>query len=158
VILREEVMPSLKERLDSDLKEAQKARDMIRANVIRMLKTTIKNREVEKIGELTEQELLQAINSQVKTRLEAIEGFKKGGRDESVKKEEAELAILKAYLPAQLTKEELVALIEKAVAETEAAGPRDMGKVMKALMGDVTGKADGKLVSELVKEKLSSLS
>jgi uncharacterized protein len=151
-------MPSLKEQLDADLKEAQKARDTIRVNVIRMLKTTIKNREVEKIGELNDQELLQAINSQVKTRLEAIEGFKKGGRDESVKKEEAELAILKAYLPAQLSKEELVALIEKAVAETEAAGPRDMGKVMKALMGDVTGKADGKLVSELVKEKLSSLS
>jgi hypothetical protein len=151
-------MPSLKEQLDADLKEAQKARDMIRVNVIRMLKTTIKNREVEKIGELTDQELLQAVNAQVKTRLEAIEGFKKGGRDESVKKEEAELAILKAYLPAQLSKEELVALIEKAVTETEAAGPRDMGKVMKALMGDVTGKADGKLVSELVKEKLTSLS
>jgi len=151
-------MPSLKEQLDSDLKEAQKAKDTIRVNVIRMLKTTIKNREVEKIGELTEQELLQAVNSQIKTRLEAIEGFKKGGRDEMVKKEEAELAILKAYLPAQLSKEELVALIDKAVAETGAAGPRDMGKVMKALMGDVTGKADGKLVSELVKEKLSSLS
>ncbi len=151
-------MPSLKEQLDADLKEAQKARDMIRVNVIRMLKTTIKNREVEKIGDLTDQELLQAVNAQVKTRLEAIEGFKKGGRDESVKKEEAELAILKAYLPAQLSKEEIVALIEKAVTETEAAGPRDMGKVMKALMDDVTGKADGKLVSELVKEKLSSLS
>ena len=151
-------MPSLKEQLDFDLKEAQKARDTIRTNVIRMLKTTIKNREVEKIGELTEQELLQAVNSQIKTRLEAIEGFKKGGRDEMVKKEETELAILKAYLPAQLSKEELLALIDKAVTETGAAGPRDMGKVMKALMGDVTGKADGKLVSELVKEKLSSLS
>jgi uncharacterized protein YqeY len=151
-------MPSLKEQLDADLKEAQKARDSIRVNVIRMLKTTIKNREVEKIGELNEQELLQAINSQIKTRLEAIEGFKKGGRDESVKKEEAEMAILKKYLPAQLSREELIALIEKAVSETGAAGPKDMGKVMKALMADVTGKADGKLVSELVKEKLSSLS
>lgn len=151
-------MPSLKEQLDADLKESQKARDTIRVNVIRMLKTTIKNREVEKIGELTDQELLQAVNSQIKTRLEAIEGFKKGGRDEMVKKEEAELAILKAYLPEQLSREEIVALIEKAVTETGAAGPRDMGKVMKALITDVTGKADGKLVSELVKEKLSSLS
>ncbi len=151
-------MPSLKEQLDADLKESQKARDTIRVNVIRMLKTTIKNREVEKIGELTDQELLQAVNSQIKTRLEAIEGFKKGGRDEMVKKEEAELAILKAYLPEQLSREEIVSLIEKAVTETGAAGPRDMGKVMKALINDVTGKADGKLVSELVKEKLSSLS
>jgi uncharacterized protein YqeY len=151
-------MPSIKERLDADLKEAQKAKDTIRVNVIRMLKATIKNREVEKIGELTDQELLQAVNSQIKTRMEAIEGFKKGGRDEMVKKEEAEMAILKAYLPEQLSTEELVALIDRAVTETEAAGPRDMGKVMKALMPDVTGKADGKLVSELVKEKLSSLS
>jgi hypothetical protein len=151
-------MPSLKEQLDADLKEAQKARDTIRVNVIRMLKTTIKNREVEKIGELTDQELLQAVNSQIKTRLEAIDGFRKGGRDEMVKKEEAELAILKAYLPEQLSREEIMDLIEKAVTETGAAGPRDMGKVMKALINDVTGKADGKLVSELVKEKLSSLS
>ncbi len=151
-------MPSLKERLDADLKEAQKAKDTIRVSVIRMLKTTIKNREVEKIGELTEQELLQAVNSQIKTRQEAVEGFKKGGRDELAKKEEAEMAILKKYLPEQLSKEEIEALVEKAVVETEAAGPRDMGKVMKALMPDVTGKADGKLVSELVKEKLSSLS
>jgi uncharacterized protein YqeY len=151
-------MSSIKEQLDADLKEAQKAKDTIRVNVIRMLKTTIKNREVEKIGDLNEQELLQAVNSQIKTRMEAIEGFKKGGRDEMVRKEEAEMAILKAYLPEQLSREELAALIDKAVVETEAAGPRDMGKVMKALMPDVTGKADGKLVSELVKEKLSSLS
>ncbi len=151
-------MPSLKEQLDADLKVAQKAKDSIRVNVIRMLKTVIKNREVEKIGELTDQELLQAVNSQIKARVEAAEGFRKGGREEMAKKEEAEMAILKAYLPAQLSRDELVALIEKAVAETGAAGPRDMGNVMKALMPDVTGKADGKLVSELVKEKLSSLS
>jgi hypothetical protein len=151
-------MPSLKERLDAELKEAQKAKDTIRVNVIRMLKASIKNREVEKIGELTEQELLQAVNSQIKTRLEAIDGFRKGGREELAKKEEAEMAILKKYLPEQLSQEEIKALIEKAVIETGAAGPRDMGKIMKALMPDVTGKADGKLVSELVKEKLSSLS
>jgi hypothetical protein len=151
-------MPSLKERLDAELKEAQKAKDTIRVNVIRMLKASIKNREVEKIGELTEQELLQAVNSQIKTRLEAVDGFRKGGREELAKKEEAEMAILKKYLPEQLSQEEIKALIEKAVIETGAAGPRDMGKIMKALMPDVTGKADGKLVSELVKEKLSSLS
>jgi len=106
-------MPSLKEQLDADLKEAQKARDTIRVNVIRMLKTTIKNREVEKIGELTDQELLQAVNSQIKTRLEAIDGFRKGGRDEMVKKEEAELAILKAYLPEQLSREEIMDLSKR---------------------------------------------
>jgi uncharacterized protein YqeY len=150
-------MPTFKEKLDAELKEAQKSKDTIRVNVIRMLKASIKNREVEKIGELSEQELMQTINSQIKVRMEAIEGFKKGGREEQVKKEEAELALLKAYLPQQLTREELVSLIDKAVSESGAAGPRDMGKVMKLLMSDVTGKADGKLVSDLVKEKLSAL-
>ncbi len=150
-------MPSLKEQLDNDLKEAQKKKDTIRVSVIRMLKATIKNREVEKIGELTEQELLQAVNSQIKTRAEAIEGFRKGGREDMAKKEESEMAILKAYLPQQLTGEELSALVDKAVSESGAAGPKDMGKVMKLLMADVTGRADGKTVSELVKEKLSSL-
>jgi hypothetical protein len=150
-------MPSFKERLDNDLKEAQKKRDAIRVSVIRMLKATIKNREVEKIGELSEQELLQAVSSQIKTRAEAIEGFRKGGREDMAKKEESEMAILKAYLPQQLTGEELSKLVDKALAESGAAGPKDMGKVMKLLMADVTGRADGKIVSELVKEKLSSL-
>jgi len=150
-------MPSLKERLDTDLKDAQKKKEALRVSVIRMLKTTIKNREVEKIGQLTEQELLQAVNSQIKTRMEAIDGFKKGGRQDLVTKEESELAILKDYLPAQLTREELSALVDKAVEESGAAGPRDMGNVMKLLMPDVTGRADGKLVSEMVKERLSTL-
>lgn len=150
-------MPSLKERLDTDLKDAQKKKEALRVSVIRMLKTTIKNREVEKIGQLTEQELLQAVNSQIKTRMEAIDGFKKGGRQDLVTKEESELAILKDYLPAQLTREELSALVDKAVEESGAAEPRDMGNVMKLLMPDVTGRADGKLVSEMVKERLSTL-
>jgi len=148
---------SLKEQLDTDLKEAQKSRDQIRMNTIRMLKTVIKNREVEKKGELTDQELLQAVNSQVKARKEAIEEYKKAGRDELAEKEQSELKILEAYLPEQLSPEELDTLVDNAVAETGAAGPKDMGAVMKALMPHVTGRADGKTVSQKVKEKLAQL-
>lgn len=147
----------LKERLDADLKAAQKAKDKTRLTVIRMLKTVIKNREVEKRDELTEQELLQAVNSQVKSRKESIVEYKKGDRQDLVKKEEDELEVLKEYLPEELTEEELREIIEAAVTEAEAAGPKDMGKVMKIVTAKTTGRADGKVVSGMVKEKLSSL-
>ncbi|MEJ2068493.1 MAG: GatB/YqeY domain-containing protein, partial [Deltaproteobacteria bacterium] len=139
------------------LKAAQKAKDKIRLTVIRMLKTVIKNREVEKRDELTEQELLQAVNSQVKSRKESIVEYKKGDRQDLVKKEEDELEVLKEYLPEELTEEELREIIEAAVTEAEAAGPKDMGKVMKIVTAKTTGRADGKVVSGMVKEKLSSL-
>lgn len=148
---------TLKEQLDIDLKTAQKAKDKVRLSVIRMLKAVIKNREVEKREELTEQELLQAVNSQVKSRRESIEEYKKGNREDLVKKEEEELIILKEYLPEELSEDELKEMIEAAVSEAEASGPKDMGKVMKILTAKTTGRADGKVVSGMVKEKLSSL-
>ena len=148
---------ALKERLDNDLKEAQKAKDKIKLNVIRMLKTVIKNREVEKRGELTEEELIQAVNSQVKSRKEAILEYEKAGRIELAKKEEEELSILNGYLPEQLTDEALEKLIDTTLQESDVKGPKDMGKVMKVLMPQITGRADGKKVSQIVKEKLSSL-
>jgi uncharacterized protein YqeY len=148
---------SLKEKLEADLKEAQKAKDAVRLSVIRMLKTAIKNREVEKREELTDQELLQAVNSQAKLRKESIGEFKKAGRDDLAAKEEAELEILKDYLPEELSEEEIKKMIDDAVSEAGASGPKDMGSVMKLLMPKTTGRADGKLVSQLVKEALSSL-
>ena len=148
---------SLKEKLDQDFKKSLKEKDAIRVSVIRLLKTAIKNREVEKRGELSEEEILQAINSQAKTRKESIAEFKKAGRDDLVKKEEQELSILTEYLPEQLTPEELDKIVDDAIRETEAEGPKDMGNVMKALMPKVTGRADGKIVSQMVKDKLSSL-
>ncbi len=148
---------SLKEQLDTDLKTAQKAKDKVRLSVIRMVKTTIKNREIEKKEELTDHELLQAINSQAKLRKESINEFEKAGRDDLVKKEEEELKILQEYLPEELTEDELKTLIENTIAESGAAGPKDMGKVMKLLMAETTGRADGKIVSGMVKEILSSI-
>lgn len=148
---------SLKETLDQDLKKSLKGRDTVRTSVIRLLKANIKNREVEKRGELSEEEILQAVNSQAKSRKESITEFKKAGRDDLVKKEEQELSILNEYLPEQLTPEELEKVIDTAVCDAEAEGPKDMGKVMKILMSNVTGRADGKIVSQMVKDKLSSL-
>jgi len=148
---------SLKEQLDSDLKESLKAKDSIRTGVIRLLKAAIKNREVEKRGELSEEELLHAVNSQVKTRKESIIEFKKGNRADLVEKEEQELAILQTYLPKQLTPDEIEALVANAIRDAQAQGPKDMGAVMKLLMPQITGRCDGKMVSELVKNKLSSL-
>jgi uncharacterized protein YqeY len=148
---------SFKENLDQDLKDSQKSRDAVRVSVIRMLKAAIKNREVDKRGELTDEEFLQAVNSQVKTRKEAIEEFKKAGRTELVEKEEQELKILTEYLPEPLTEGEISGLVEAAIKETDAAGPKDMGKVMKILMPQILGRADGKLVSQMVKDTLSSL-
>ena len=148
---------SFKEKLDQDFKKALKDRDAVRTSVIRLLKTAIKNREVEKRGELSEEEILQAVNSQAKSRKESITEFKKAGRDDLVKKEEQELSILSEYLPEQLTPEELEKIIDTALRDVEAEGPKDMGKVMKILMPNITGRSDGKIVSQMVKDKLSSL-
>ena len=148
---------ALKERLDNDLKEAQRARDVTKLSVIRMLKAAIKNREIEKRDELKEEELIQVVNSQAKSRREAISEYKKAERLDLAKKEEDELLILQEYLPEQLTPEALEELIDSALNKSDATGPKDMGKVMKCLMPEITGRADGKTVSQIVKEKLSSL-
>jgi uncharacterized protein YqeY len=146
---------SVRERLVDEMKEAMKARDEIRLSAIRLIRSTVKNREIEKRRELDEQEIAEAISSLAKQRRESIRMFRDAGRDDLVAKEERELEVLLSFLPQQLSQEEIAALVTRAVAETGAAGPADMGKVMKALMPMVAGKADGKLVSDLVKQALS---
>jgi uncharacterized protein len=146
---------ALKDQLDADLKASMRTKDTVKLSVIRMLKSAIKYREIEAIKPLDEAGVLQVISGEIKRHKDSIEQYRAGNRPELVEKEEAELAILLAYLPAQLNEAELKALVEAAVVKTGAAGPRDMGTVMKALLPDVQGKADGKLVSELVKARLS---
>ena len=107
------------------------------------------------VFEMTDAEIIETIGTLCKQRRESIRLFKEAGRQELVDKEEAELALMMEFLPQQLTREELEVLVDKAIAETSATGGKDMGKVMKALMPSVTGRADGKLVSEVVKEKLA---
>jgi uncharacterized protein YqeY len=146
----------LQERLSQEMKQALKSGDSTRLSVIRLLRASIKNREIErgKNRPLTENDLIEVVVSAVKQRNEAIEQFAKAGRIDLVKKEEAELKILQDFLPKPLSQEELDAKISEAILATGASGIKDMGKVMKMLMPQVVGRADAAQVSQKVKELL----
>jgi uncharacterized protein YqeY len=145
---------ALRERLSEEMKNAMKAKDDLRLSTIRLIRSAVKNKDIELKRELNEQEIVELIASLGKQRRESIRMFGEAGRQDLVEKEEKELAVLLEFLPQQLGREEVAALVEKAIAECGAQGARDMGKVMKALMPHVAGRADGKMVSDLVKEKL----
>jgi uncharacterized protein YqeY len=149
-------MSDLKGQITEDMKTALRSGEKVRLSTLRMLSALVKNREVEKRGPLTDAEVLQAIIASCKQRQDSIEQFRQGGRQDLVDRESAELDILQSYLPAPLTAEELRALVGEAIREVQAASPRDMGKVMSALMPKVTGRADGKAVSALVREMLAA--
>ena len=146
---------SLKDRLSDDMKDAMRAQDKARLSTIRMLLSAVKYKEIDLGKKLTDEEVIETITSQVKQRRDSIEQFAKAGRTDLVEKEEAELRMLQGYLPEQLTPGEIDAEIEKAVNEAGASGMKDLGKVMKLLMPKVSGRADGKLVSDKVRERLS---
>ena len=146
---------ALKDQLDADLKSAMIAKDTVKLSVVRMLKSAIKYREIELMKPLDDAGVLQVITSEIKRHKDSVEQYRAGNRQDLVDQEEAEIRILQTWLPEQLSEAALQGLIDAAVTSTGAAGPRDMGKVMKALQPEVTGKADGKLVSELVKARLS---
>ena len=145
---------SLKERIQTELKEAMKAHDELKVSTLRLLNSSIKNKEIDERKPLDDEGLLAILSTAAKQRRESIDQYEKGGRQDLADKEKAELAILQSYLPQQLSKDEVAAAIKETIAETGASGAKDMGKVMKALMPKVKGKADGKLVNELVKELL----
>ncbi len=143
-------------KVEEGLKEALKQKDSIRVSVLRMLLAAIKNKEVEKIRALSEDEFFAIVKTSIKQHLDSIEGFKKGQRFDLVEKEEKELQILKEFLPAQLTEEEMTAGIDEAVNAVEAKGQKDMGKVIKFLMEKYPGRIDGKVLSAMVLKRLSS--
>jgi hypothetical protein len=145
----------LKVRLAEDYRAALRSGDKLKVSVIRLLTALIKNREVEKRAPLTDAEVMQAISSSCKQRQDSIEQYRQGGRQDLVDKETAELIILQSYLPQPFTAEELGELVREAIQEAQAASPREMGKVMTLLKPKVTGRADGKVVSALVREMLS---
>jgi len=149
-------MPSLKERIDADLKEAMRSRDELGTSVLRMLKSAVKYKEVEPGAHALEDSgVLAVIQTLIKQRRDSVEQFRAGGRTDLADKEEKEIVKLQSYLPAQISPEELRAEVRAAIAQVGAKGPKDMGAVMKALMPKVQGKADGKAVSEAVKAELA---
>lgn len=146
---------SLKDKIVSDLTEAMKAKEEGRRDTLRMVKANLMNRQIEKGGELTDDEVTKALQSLVKQRRDSIEQYEKAGRQELADKEAAEIIVIDAYLPQAATAEEIAAAVDAAVGSTGASSIKDMGAVMKAAMTNLAGKsADGKLVSEAVKTKL----
>lgn len=146
---------TLKERLEADLKAAMMARDALRTSCLRLVKTAITFKEVEAARkDLDDSGVMAVLTSLKKRAMESIEQFKLGNRPDLVLKEQKELAIIESYLPAPLGEAELAKIIDEAISEANAAGPKDMGAVMKLVMPKVAGSVDGKVVSALVQEKL----
>lgn len=146
---------SLKDELNTAMKEAMKAKDSLRLNAIRLIRTAVKNREIDERRELEDQDIIGVLSSLAKQRKESALVYRENDRIELAEKEEAELALIQEFLPSQLSDEEVRALIEAAVGETGASSMKEMGKVMKIVTGKTLGRADGRRVSELVKARLS---
>jgi hypothetical protein len=149
-------MTSIYKRLEQAFTEALKNQQALALSTLRMLKSAIRYREVEAKRQLTEEELKATIASQVKQRRDAIGEYMKAGRPELAKKEEEELSILLSFLPPQLSQQECEAEVAQIIQEVGALGPKDLGKVMKAAMTRLAGRADGKVVQEIVRRRLSS--
>lgn len=150
-------MADFKAKLNDDLKEAMKRKDSTRLSLLRMLLASVKNREVEKRGLLTEDEFFAVVKTSVKQHLESIESFKKGNRQDLVEKEEKELDILKGLLPAQLSEEEMGREIEEAIRSLQIKSQKEMGKVIKHVMEKYPGRIDGKVLSGMVLKRLSTM-
>jgi uncharacterized protein YqeY len=149
---------TLQERIDSEMKDAMRAKDAAKLGVLRMLKSALKNVAIEKGGAnatLDDAESMQVIRKQVKQRQDSIESFEKGGRPELAAKEKEELAMLQEYLPQQLGADELQKIVRDTIAELNAATKAQMGAVMKSVQAKVAGRADGKTVSQEVQRQLA---
>ncbi|MDD5475427.1 MAG: GatB/YqeY domain-containing protein [Syntrophales bacterium] len=147
---------TIDERVESEMKEAARARDKVRLSTLRLVKSAFHNREIDLKKKLDEREMLQVLSSMAKQRNDSIEQFERGGRRDLVDREAQELAIIKTFMPEEMSEEEIRAAISRAIEAAGATGIRDMGAVMKLLIPVITGKADGKRVSEMVKDTLSS--
>ena len=145
---------SLKERLETDAKTALKSKDRVRLGLIRVVRAQVKNAEIAKKHELSEEETIEVVVSVVKARRESLDYAVKGNRSDLVLEAEQELQILADYLPQQLSEEEVQDIVQRAIRETRAESPKDMGRVMGIIMPQVKGRADGKLVNNLVRQYL----
>jgi len=145
----------IQDRLSEDLKTAMKAKEKVKVETIRMVRAQLKNFQIAKRDELTEEDEISVVINAAKIRKEALELYEKSDRQDLIDRERQELEIISAYLPAQLSKEEVDRVVLKVIQEVGASSPQDMGKVMGAAMKELRGKADGKMVQEIVREKLN---
>ncbi len=148
-------MNNLSEKIKNDLNQSLKAKKAEETSVLRFLLADLHNREIEKKGELTDEEVIAVIRKQIKQRKEAIEEFKKGKREDLVQKESSEVEILSKYLPQMIAPEEIERIVQASIVKTNAKSAQDFGKVMGEAMKELKGQAEGNLVAELVKKKLS---
>jgi uncharacterized protein YqeY len=146
--------PELQKRITEDVKQAMKSGDTVKRDTLRLLLSSVKNAEGAKLASLEEGEVLSVVSKEVKRHLESIDAFKKGNRADLVSKEEAELKILRGYLPEQISREEIVKAAKEVIGLVGAKGPGDKGKVMQQLMPKLKGEADGKLINDVVTELL----
>ena len=146
---------TLIEELEADVKDAMRAGDTARRDALRLILSSLKSAEQDLLRPLSEEEELQVLQRERKKRIEAAEAFRGGGREEQAAKEEAELAVLEEFMPEPLTEEELERILDDAIAENGATSMRDMGRVMKDVMPQVAGRADGSAVSQILREKLA---
>lgn len=146
---------SLRQRLEADMKEAMRARDAERRDALRYVLSVVKNAEIDKRRELTVDEELRLLRTQVKQRQDAIEQFRDGGRDDLAGREESQMALIETYLPQQMSDDELVSFVRQGVEETGAEGPKDMGKVMGLLNKRAEGRVDGRRLSAAVRDALA---
>ena len=147
---------NLKQKLTDDLKQALRDRDKVRLSVIRLVIAAINNAEIARQATLNDTDILGVIAKEIRQRQESIEAFRQGNRQDLVAQEEAEMAVLKEYLPPQLTREEIIAAARQVIEEVGAKGPGDKGKVMSKLIAQLKGKADGREINAIVTELLSS--
>jgi hypothetical protein len=150
------VEANLKQKLTDDLKQALRDRDKVRRSVIRLVIAAINNAEIARQATLNDTDILGVIAKEIRQRQESIEAFRQGNRQDLVAQEEAEMAVLKEYLPPQLTREEIIAAARQVIEEVGAKGPGDKGKVMPKLIAQLKGKADGREINAVVTELLSS--
>lgn len=149
-------MEDLKQKLTDDLRQALRGRDKVRCSVIRLVMAAIKNAEIARQATLNDTDILGVIAKDVRQHQESIDAFRQGNRQDLVAQEEAELAVLKEYLPQQMTREEIIAAARQVIAEVGARGPGDKGKVMPKLIAQLKGRADGREINAVVTELLSS--
>lgn len=145
----------LEERLMDEMKDAMKSNDKPRLSIIRMIRSAIKNREIEVGKRLDDEGIMKVIQGMIRKGEEALEQFQNAGRTDLIEKEKKEIEILKSYLPQPLSQGEIFRMIDEAIQEAQASSLKDLGRVMKILMAKIGGKADGKLVNQWVKERLS---